>query len=246
MIVKVDIKGSEYEANLKNGTDISLTLGDVRCFYAPDVVSEPYQDGSFVGSVKAGSPVNYFNITINPHGNGTHTECLGHISPEHEAVIDHLSGTHFIAYLISVAPEAVDGDFVIHQHSLEHIPKVDALIIRTLPNDEEKKTRDYSYTNPPYLSSEAMHHIVSQEINHLLIDLPSVDREVDEGKLNAHRIFWDLIGNQPSNRSHCTITELIFVPDFLADGYYLLNLQVAPIRLDASPSRPYLYPLQKS
>jgi hypothetical protein len=75
-------------------------------------------------------------------------------------------------------------------------------------------------------------------IDHLLLDLPSVDREVDGGALAAHRAFW----NYPENpRMKATITELIYVPSKVQDGQYFLNLQVAPIENDASPSRPVLY-----
>lgn len=75
---------------------------------------------------------------------------------------------------------------------------------------------------------------------HLLIDLPSVDKEHDGGKLTAHKTFW----NYPkAPRKEATITEMIFVPNAVKDGLYLLNLQVAPFENDASPSRPVIYPL---
>jgi len=37
-----------------------------------------------------------------------------------------------------------------------------------------------------------------------------------------------------------TITEMVFVDDSIADGLYLLNLQVASLRNDAAPSRPVI------
>jgi hypothetical protein len=40
-----------------------------------------------------------------------------------------------------------------------------------------------------------------------------------------------------------TITEMVFVPDAVADGIYLLNIQIASLETDASPSKPVLYPL---
>ena len=62
----------------------------------------------------------------------------------------------------------------------------------------------------------------------------------------AHRTFWDLpIGKQVLKvkpAKHRTITELIFVPNTVKDGLFLLDLQVAPFALDAAPSRPVLYP----
>ncbi len=43
--------------------------------------------------------------------------------------------------------------------------------------------------------------------------------------------------------SSSTITELIYVPDHVPDGEYLLNLQIAPFNADASPSRPIIFPI---
>lgn len=42
---------------------------------------------------------------------------------------------------------------------------------------------------------------------HLLLDLPSVDREQDGGKLLAHNAFWNTSKNV---RYGCTISEMIF------------------------------------
>ena len=75
-------------------------------------------------------------------------------------------------------------------------------------------------------------------IEHLLIDMPSIDKEVDGGKLEAHHTFW----NYPNNpQLQKTITELIYVPNEVQDGTYILNLQIAPFENDASPSKPVLY-----
>jgi hypothetical protein len=42
-------------------------------------------------------------------------------------------------------------------------------------------------------------------------------------------------------RYSATITELIYVPEGVEDGLYLLNLQVPNLRTDAVLSRPVLY-----
>jgi kynurenine formamidase len=122
-----------------------------------------------------------------------------------------------------------------------------ALVLRTLPNDASKRHRRYPDEPPPYLSHEAMAYIVSLGVRHLLLDLPSVDRAFDEGRLSAHRIFWEM---EPAGHSAVegpassrTITELIYVDDTVPDGRYLLDLQIAPFVADAAPSRPVLYPV---
>ena len=79
---------------------------------------------------------------------------------------------------------------------------------------------------------------MENNVQHLLLDLPSVDREEDAGQLLAHHAFWQYPA-QP--RREATITELIFVPDEVADGLYLLNIQITSLELDASPSKPVLY-----
>jgi hypothetical protein len=77
---------------------------------------------------------------------------------------------------------------------------------------------------------------------HLLTDLPSVDREEDGGALTSHKIFWQV---ETSPRVQRTITEMIYVANDIEDGIYLLNIQIAPLILDASPSRPVLFKLEE-
>ena len=136
---------------------------------------------------------------------------------------------------------ASQGDWVVDEESLEGFDlKVDALIIRTKPNDHSKMQRQYSGTNFPYLTIGAMQRIVDAGVQHLLIDLPSVDREEDGGELAAHHLFW----NVPSNPNfQKTITEFIYVPNEIVDGRYILNLQVSNFANDAAPSRPMLFDL---
>jgi arylformamidase len=75
-----------------------------------------------------------------------------------------------------------------------------------------------------------------------LVDLPSVDREEDGGELAFHRAFWQLPDNP---RQQATITELIFVENDIPDGEYLLSFLLPRWSIDAVPSQPILYFLQK-
>jgi len=143
--------------------------------------------------------------------------------------------------LITVIPRAVDDDNVIDVEQLKlALPAihVSALMVRTLP--EGNSNLNWSGTNPPYLSYLAAQWLKDVGVDHLLLDLPSVDREEDGGILAAHKEFWGL---PETPRIHATITEFISVPDELEDGLYLLNLQVAAFDNDASPSRPILFRL---
>ena len=119
--------------------------------------------------------------------------------------------------------------------------KREALIIRTIPNTKEKLSRQYSNTNWPYFQEEAMEYLVKKGVQHLLIDLPSIDKENDEGKLRCHNIFWNTKG---ALRLGATITELVYVDNKITDGKYILNLQIAPFENDATPSKPILYKIE--
>ena len=249
MNVLIDIDGTKYSADLNKPLILSIPLipGGInpRCFNAEKPDARPVISGNFIGSVPLGSPVNFYKTTITPHGNGTHTECVGHISPEMETVNTSLSKFHFSAEIISLSPqEEAMEDLIISRESLEAAVqfRTEALIIRTLPNSKDKRERDYSGNNPPYLSPEAMDFIVEQGYDHLLIDLPSVDKEQDGGSMAAHKRFWNFPTERETGK---TITELIYIEDEIRDGLYLLNLQIPNIALDAVPSNPVIYQLEE-
>ncbi|MRX66511.1 Kynurenine formamidase [Flavobacterium resistens] len=244
-------KINNFEIDLSKPIDISIPLTNTDenpiAWYIEKPVIEPVVFGDWIGKVSEGkSSTNFNNIFFNPHGHGTHTECLGHITTDFYSINQSLKQFFFFAKLITIEPEKIGDDFVITKEQVSALvnDKTEALIIRTLPNQKEKKSRKYSNTNPPYLSEEAAIFIRESEIKHLLIDLPSVDKEHDEGKLLAHKAFWNVKNTVNLNsdaRLNATITEMIYVPDEIEDGNYILNLQIASFENDASPSKPILY-----
>lgn len=245
MIATISHKSTAYRINLAAPLDVSIPLkGTEKNVNAwgialPKIV--PHQEGDFVGSVRSGASVNFNNIWFNPHSHCTHTETVGHIRSEWYSINKQLERYFFLAEVVTIAPEKHKNDFVVSKAQLAYAlgdKTPEALLIRTLPNTTDKMSRDYSGTNPPYLLEEAAHYLCGKEVVHLLVDLPSVDREKDGGKLLAHNAFWNTAGTP---RVHATITEFIFVPNTIADGTYLLNLQPAPFENDAAPSRPVLY-----
>ena len=216
--------------------DISIPLTDkknLNAWNAPPVSITPVD--------KKLTTIRFNKIEFIPHSHCTHTECLGHITPEFYSVEKSLKNHFFLAKLISVRPKKIHNDKVITQKCVQSELKndtVQALIVRTLPNPSKKKTLDYSQTNPPYFAPSAAKFIREQNILHWLVDLPSVDKENDNGAVAAHHNFWGLPQNP---RKNATITELIFVPSKIPDGMYLLNLQTAPMINDAAASRPVLF-----
>ena len=228
-------------------------------FGAPAATSRPYAVPGFSGSVTTGASCNCDVISVIPHCNGTHTEGVGHLTREPFDIYDVVPAGLLPALLISVPPEAARDS---HETS-DPTPRPDDLLVTRAallsrwpanpafaPQALIIRTGAPLAPTPPYLSREAAQAIVQRGIQHLVIDLPSIDREHDEGRLTAHRI---LFGLPPGNaalteaaRSRSTVTELARVPNDVADGLYLLELQIPAWRGDAVPSRPLLYPLQEA
>ena len=256
MKIQIQIEGTFFTADLSKAIDLSIPYAHkkgVKAWHVEDFSVNPVVSGDFIGSIKKGAPVNFMNVQFNLHGNGTHTECLAHISDEDTDIHTVLKHSFFKAILISVTPEIANsnhsncqaGDLIITKKQIESLCDFslnpNAIIVRTLPNGKEKMIHDYSGTNPPYFLSETIAYLTENGIDHILCDLPSVDREQDGGKVQSHHVFW----NYPEKPAlHRTITELIYVPNEVKDGQYLLNLQIAPFKLDATPSRPLIFRLK--
>lgn len=235
-----------YRVDYSNPLDISICIRNgaenPNAYHAPEVSISPVVADNFIGDIAQGGVVNFKNLHINPHGNGTHTECVGHISKETYTINQCLKEFVFIAKLVTIQPEKLEnGDTLITQQQvnfIENNENAQAIIIRTLPNEHDKEIKNYSDTNPAYIHHEAMAYLVYRGFEHLLIDTPSVDREKDDAKFLAHKAFWKYPGTV---RKNATITELIYVDNAIEDGLYLLQLQVLNLEMDASPSRPVLY-----
>jgi arylformamidase len=235
-------------------------------FGAPRASSTPLAAGSFIGDVAQGGSCNCATYTLTPHCNGTHTESVGHVTRDHSGFAAVQIPALCVAQLVTVAPIDSDrtretttpapksGDVLITRESLEAAcrgenTEATALVIRTTPNPESKRQRSYGPNHPAaFFSADAMRWIVAQNFEHLVVDLPSVDRAEDEGHLTAHRIFWGLPAGSTNAsdalRAHATITELAYIDDVIPDGMYVLNLQIPPFQSDAAPSRPLLMPLR--
>ncbi len=248
MKTTIEIHNQTIRVDLSKPLDISIPLQasekNPLAWYQNEPTIEPVKMDDWTGKVSEGASVNFNNVLFNPHAHGTHTECFGHISEEFHSVNESLKTFFFLAEVISVKPEKIGDDEIISEESILKAlngKTPEAIIIRTLPNNSEKKQKHWSDTNWPFLHEKAALFLRKIGVKHLLIDLPSVDKERDEGKLLAHKGFW----NYPENpREDCTITELIYVPDYVADGSYLLNLQIASFHNDASPSKPVLYKIE--
>lgn len=233
-------------------------------FGAAVAVARPMQSGDFVGDTRQGGSCNAQDVYLNPHCNGTHTESISHIIDEVIAPFEVIKQALVLAQVVTVTPEfeytgsdsyqpaLENSDKVISKNKLTTVLKglhkgVKALIIRTLPNGETKQFYQYGgEVQPPFFTNDAMQWLVeSTEIEHLLVDMPSVDRLYDDGLLSNHRLFWNVAAGchqlKNSQHTHKTITEMAYIPNHIQDGCYLLNLQTPKLKLNAVPSHPVIY-----
>ena len=245
MIANIQLGDKIVRIDLTKPIDLSIPLREgeqnVNAFFIPPIKYEVFKAGDFIGDVSKGGSCNVFSIFFNPHGNGTHTESVGHISIEKYPIYKSLNQFFFESQIITVEPENQKDDNDITRRSLELIlqgKSKEALIIRTLPNDDTKKSRHYSGTNPVYMEPAAANYLRELSVNHLILDIPSIDKEDDGGFLLSHHAFW----NYPTApRINATITELAYIPENVKDGFYLLNLMIASFDNDASPSKPLVF-----
>ena len=271
IIARFEIGGRRLSADFARPLSIAIPLDfggpQPSCFDAPPATARPLAAGPFVGDTRAGGSCNCELLTLAPHCNGTHTECVGHVTEERVALNDCVNGGIVFALLLSLAPVAAastpedsdpvpaEGDQLVTAAALQaaaarHFgPDPRALVIRTLSGGAGRPLQSYRGAAPaPYLSRQAAAWLVGRGIEHVVLDLPSADRADDGGRLTAHRIFFGLPAGSrraaEARRPQASITELAWVPARIPDGYYLLDLQFPAFQADAAPSRPLLYPVQ--
>ncbi len=264
MIVTLSFAGAAWRADTSACVRWSTPLDPYgqqpNAFGLPRAASAPFEVGPFVGDTRRGGSVNCEVVRLAPHGNGTHTECLGHIVDARTSIADTLTAPVLVTRLVTVdtveleasgetygAPHA-PGDRVITAAALAHAATTPppAMGIRTR-DTVPRHSRDWSGSNPPYLTTEATEWLVTNHVEHVLLDVPSIDREEDDGLLPNHHAYWRVAPGSrvatPDSRRQATITEMFDAPDSCADGLYLLFVQIPGLALDAAPSRLLACPL---
>jgi arylformamidase len=250
----------DYSAATSLALELDFDHMHPRHFGAPPASSTAFRTDGFEGEVVLGASCNCRSITLIPHCNGTHTESVSHLTLQQEALHRIVPFAPIPAVLLTVPPrnarDTTDdtdpppqrGDWVLTRGDLlsawePHVSfAAKALLLRT--------SADAHTANPPYLSRQFMRELVARGIEHLVVDLPSVDRSQDEGRLTAHRIFFglppDSTDRSQAIRPRCTITEFAHFPAQLRDGPCALQLQLPAFTGDAVPSRPVHLPLMHS
>lgn len=244
MKIQVSRNGQIFTVDLAQPIDCSSTFGDAAkepsAWYVEPVKIEPVVMGDWVGSVAQGSSVNFYQVMLNPHGNGTHTECYGHIDKGQQKIGEQQKDFHGWMHFQRLPIREQNGDRLLLLKDLvipsEGFPDFVGLEAEGLPFPGH-----FSNTNPPFIEAALCAKLAKLGVKHLLTNLPSVDQEEDGGALAAHRAFWCY---PEQTRAEATITEFSNFPDHLKEGFYFINLQVAPIHSDAAPSRPLLFETQ--
>lgn len=269
--VTFQLDGVCYRAHPERAVSLAIPIdfgsAGVTAFGVAPATSAAVTGPGFVGDTGRGGACNVGALHLVPHCHGTHTECVGHLVDDLVSVDAVLREPLIPATLVSVATEpaaghpesdpaiTAPGDRLVSARALQQAlgaasPFLRAVVIRTLPNAITKcRARYDGAAPPPYLSAAAGTVLAGLGCEHVVVDLPSLDRMMDGGKLAAHRAFFGLPAGSravaEASRAHCTITELAFVADELDDGRYLLDLQLAPLTSDAAPSRPLLIPIEE-
>ncbi|MFT4826893.1 MAG: arylformamidase, partial [Paracoccaceae bacterium] len=115
MILTFDNQGNNFRADLSIPLDIGISVRrehSVSSFGIAGAVYKDYQDGGFIGNKASGGPCNLETITFTPHGNSTHTECLGHISDEDYFVNDCVRDNFTVALLCTLPAKKEDDRFL--------------------------------------------------------------------------------------------------------------------------------------
>jgi kynurenine formamidase len=252
LIAELDWRGQRLRVDLSAGRSIAIPLmpnGPQPAFFAPGpMTAHALQLGGFTGDVQRGGSCNVRVLDWAPHCHGTHTECIGHILAEEVFVLDVIDQAPCLARLVSL--RAGSSNSLISLAELQAalpcgIESYAALVVRTLPNPAAKCSRDYSQQpDYPVLGADCMKFLAASGLRHLLLDTPSLD-SADNATLANHRTWWGLDSDRAAEHAaqSRSVTEMIFVPDDLADGDYWLDIQLSALQSDATPSRPVLYPV---
>lgn len=251
------IPAVDFSAAVSLALQLDFSLPHPRHFGAPLASSEAFRVGSFEGEVARGASCNCRRLVLIPHCNGTHTESASHLTVEQRSLHEFLPAAPLPALLLTVratdalasgedslpAPRA--GDRLITRAALlaawdpHPATRPMALLLRTGTH--------WNDAAPPFLSRQFMDALVDRGIEHLVTDLPSVDRLADEGRLTAHRIFFGLPAGSTrlaeAARAQATITELASFAPALRDGPCAVQIQIPDWSGDAVPSRPLYLPL---
>ena len=243
MTIDFEHQKNKYSFDTQNGLNITIPIkksGNVNCYFLDNPLFQYFENDAFSGNLSNGGSVNCEKISFYPHASGTHTECALHVYPVSFTMLDIKMPIFQLGLLKSFVPTEYNNEFCITREQILEIQnkeQAEVIILRTLPNDSFKLNKDYSDTNPPFISPEAILVLKEKGFKHIVTDLPSIDKESDGGKLLSHKTWFKDV-----DFNHNTITELVFIDNEVKDGLFVVNIQMPKIETDAVPSNIILYP----
>src|SRR6202048_906202 len=132
---RIAVGGRELSIDVSRPVMLAVALDfagpQPRHFGAPRASSQPFEAAGFKGSVAQGASCNCELITLIPHCNGTHTECVGHLTRERLDAYRGAPAGLLPALLLSVSveraaasgegsdPAPQPGDLLITRRALE-------------------------------------------------------------------------------------------------------------------------------
>ena len=226
-------------------------------FFLPEYQSQAFTyKNVFIGDVLAGGSCNVDVLSFCPH-NLTHIETSAHILDQtvSQSKIKDLPSKHLqgLVYLIDLSDILTQNDKFITPEMIKkelqkiHMP-ISALALKTLASHLDQ---DYDFSGKDFmaLTEEAAKEIVNfscedQKVTTLILDLPSTDAEYDQGKLLAHRAFFEIPreGINFNDIKKKAIVELAYFKDVVQNYYYFI-LTPPKIQANAIITDILFYPL---
>src|SRR5690606_13966067 len=112
--ILLESDGLRLAADLSHPIDLAIPLDfdghQPSCFGAPPARRTHFGVDGWIGDTRRGGSCNVQVLQLNPHCNGTHTECVGHIVDDAVHAATVLRGGLLPATLISIAPTHASGE----------------------------------------------------------------------------------------------------------------------------------------
>jgi len=274
MNLTMELDGRQADWNTTVFYDISLPVSPTaatNAFFLPDATFTPFRAGTFVGSVELGGPCRCDVVTLAPHGNGTHTECIGHVAGERYSLLSCLRESIVTAQLIDVPltlaeagqhaiSEAQQGNNTTQQGGGAVASEDDVRHVITLQALRTSWDKTM-YTDALIIRTGRAAERRSRRWSGTNPPYINVDAMEFLHASGIRHLLVDLPSVDPEEdsgalaahkmfwqwpwapRPERTITELICVPDEAPAGFYALVFNAAAFDGDAAPSRPLIHPL---
>jgi arylformamidase len=158
---------------------------------------------------------------------GTHIDAPSHFI-QHSRTIDKIRVNKFVSRSILIKiPKKADQQITKNDFSNCEIKENDTVVFAT--GWEKRSKKDYYMINNPGLSLDAAEFLVSNRVNAVAIDGPSIDRGVDNN-FNIHRTL--LSKDIPIIENLCNLEALSSVKSFtlIVNPLKLVGASGSPVR----------------